>query len=309
MRHFVDGAWAPRLTLFAVAALAFAAGCSRYPDHTRICDSLVATERSFARTVAELGIREGFLEYLGEGSITLEPGPVDARSWYEQSAESAAMLSWEPELVDASALGDLGFTIGPWQFRPFGPASSPSAFGHYVSVWKKGESGAWRVAFDGGIVHASEPFPSGPPEVRGLARVEAPSEPAPTLSELYSVDRGFAEEARELGFVEALANVASPDIRVLRSGALPSVGMGEARTLLEGAPGFVTWEIGGGGIAASGDLGYVYGTGQERTSADAPMAESAVAFMRIWERSSDGAWTVVLDFAKQLPPAPEGDDR
>jgi len=43
-----------------------------------------------------------------------------------------------------SKAGDFGFTAGPFN-------GDGTAFGYYLTVWRKQEDGAWRWLFEGGI--------------------------------------------------------------------------------------------------------------------------------------------------------------
>ena len=49
-------------------------------------------------------------------------------------------------------------------------------------------------------------------------------------------------------------------------------------------------------IAASGDLGYTYGS--------AEAGEQQGYYARVWKRDSKGAWSLVVDIFSPLPPPP-----
>lgn len=141
------------------------------PDSAQaVAESLLDAEQAFGRLVEERGIRAGFLAVLDSEAIVFQPGPVNAREWYTARDTIAGILSWQPAFVQAS--GDLGFTTGPWQFRPTSIADDPVAFGEYVSVWtwavksSGGEStpvepgaGPWRLLLDMGVSHPRPPQP------------------------------------------------------------------------------------------------------------------------------------------------------
>jgi hypothetical protein len=76
-------------------------------------------------------------------------------------------LSWEPEFADIAAAGDLGYTTGPWEVRRTAQ-DSPSAFGHYVTLWRKQADGVWKAELDNGIGHQRAAKP---------AKVESPALP------------------------------------------------------------------------------------------------------------------------------------
>jgi ketosteroid isomerase-like protein len=60
-----------------------------------------------------------------------------------------ASLSWEPDRVEMSQSGDLGYTYGRYQSRrKSSNGSTVVRTGKYVSIWRKEKDGRWRVALD-----------------------------------------------------------------------------------------------------------------------------------------------------------------
>src|SRR4249920_702475 len=115
-------------------------------------DTLVAAERAFAKRSVEHGMRDAFLAYMAEDGVVFRPTAVNARAVWQPRPPSTATLAWEPEYAEVSASGDLGYTTGPWQFTGAG-ATTPSDFGHFISVWRRGGDGTWKVVADIGIGH------------------------------------------------------------------------------------------------------------------------------------------------------------
>lgn len=135
-------------------------------------DKLVATERAFARAAAERSTKEAFLEYLADDAIVFEPGPVNGKEVWTNRPPSVGLLSWEPVWADISADGSVGYTTGPWDFRPKGKDGDPIAFGEYVTIWKKQKDGNFKAILDIGISHGKPEGPS--PELRFPVDVAAP---------------------------------------------------------------------------------------------------------------------------------------
>ena len=54
-------------------------------------------------------------------------------------------LDWEPLGGAVSASGDLAYTYGDYETRN---GDEVIARGRYVTVWRKGEDGVWRVLTD-----------------------------------------------------------------------------------------------------------------------------------------------------------------
>ena len=256
--------------------------------------ALVESERAFARDVAARGIRDGFLAHLAEGSIVFAAGPVDGRASYEARPATDSRLAWEPVYAEISSGGDLGWTTGPWTFRPR-EVEPVAAAGHYVSLWRLGEDGVRRVELDVGIVHEPVPEPPAAPETRVLTAAPTPS-PDP-VAELEDADTALSAAAA-LDLAAAYAGRSSPDLRVYRMGALPAGGEVAVPLALE--RGAFAWEPVGSGVSRAGDLGYTYGRAR---APDADPAADPGAYLRIWRRDGEGGWRLALDLA-DVPPAP-----
>jgi ketosteroid isomerase-like protein len=97
------------------------------------------------------------------------------------------------------------------------------------------------------------------------------------------------------------------DVRVLREGRQPLDGIDALRELLSQQPGSLSWDVSGGDVSRSGDLGYTYGDYEFRpAAADAP-TESGV-YVRAWRRGSggSGSWRVAVEVMTPLPQSPDG---
>src|SRR5260221_7027640 len=92
---------------------------------------LVDTENAFARTAAEKGTRTAFLSFLADDSIVFNPQRSNGKEVWTARKESPALLSWYPIFADISGNGLIGYTTGPWEYRPKGKEDTPAAFGHY----------------------------------------------------------------------------------------------------------------------------------------------------------------------------------
>src|SRR5438128_4856754 len=84
--------------------------------------ALVEMEHAFTKAAATKGTRDAFLEFLADDGILFQPGPVNGKKLWSERQPRKGLLSWEPVLADVSRAGDLGYTTGPWEFRPNGPA-------------------------------------------------------------------------------------------------------------------------------------------------------------------------------------------
>lgn len=276
-----------RILLAAWAATAWAGGLdARTADERAPVESLVAAERSFAARADRDGIRDAFLAFLAADSVVFRPDPIPGRSWFENRSPSSAHLAWAPEYAEISAAGDLGWTTGPSEYRPRGRADAEVLAGHFVSVWRKGPAGEWRVVLDLGIGHDRVPMPR-------EAETRVGRSGRGSRESLMAAEDELARAARVKGYARALRSRAEGDLRVYREDRPPSFGRKPARDLLEtGSP--ASWVAAGGDVAASGDLGFTYGT-MEIRSHGGDEAARRLSFARIWRAGPRGRWRVALD--------------
>ena len=256
-------------------------------------ESLVQAERRFSATSVERGMKEAFLAFLADDGIIFRPLPVNGkRSWASRSPVSATLI-WEPAFAEVSAAGDLGWTTGPWEFRPpAGAADRPVFHGDFMSVWRRDPGGEWKVAVDLGCSHA-------PPARGGLGSVKFEPGPAhagtwsprAALAGLEAAEQAFAELSATRDHRAGIAAWGDKNLRCCRDGEAPRLGLAAARrdpadsSAYHFRPDTIR-------VAASGDLGYAYGVG-ERLGPGGTVADSSV-FLRIWRRGRQGDWKLAL---------------
>jgi len=269
-----------------IAALLLAAQLSPF-------DQVVASERAFAAASLEKGMHEAFLANLAQDAILFDPLPTPARPAHEGKPPSKGKLSWGPTWVAVSSAGDLALSTGPWEFRvPEDAAKEPST-GHFFSVWRRQPDGAWRVAVDAGI---SSPLKFALPQSVENGFADAPAK-APFTGdatsariEVTAAESAFASVAKA-GIAEAVAAQADPLVRVYREGKAAAIGPVASRALLATDKRKATCAPDRIAAAASGELGYAYGTCAGEGS-DAP---SKYAFLHVWRKQADGSWKILVD--------------
>ena len=269
--------------------------------------SLVEAERAFATLARDSGTRAAFLANMSDSGTLFRPTAVPARPWLQGTppARSSALLAWEPRWAGVSRAGDLGFTTGPYEFRPRGASDTLVHRGTYVTVWGRERSGRWKALVDHGS--PGPPLlplsPSGRGEWTSLAeRGAAPvSDPAALRAELLQLDSalGAAQDAgappRFLGRFDDVS-------RLHRAGSAPTIGAEAARLTAAENPGRWSSVPRGGGVAGSGDLGYTYGTYEAQPGGG--RTDERGNYLRVWRRDSAGEWRITIDLAVALPPAP-----
>src|SRR5881409_3349983 len=127
-----------------ISAVGFDAVAQKESVRTKNRRALVQMEHDFAKAAATKGTRDAFLEFLADDGIIFQPGPVNGKQFWQARTTRKGLLSWEPIFADVSLAGDMGYTTGPYEFRPNGADDKPTAFGQYFTIWKKQTDGSWK---------------------------------------------------------------------------------------------------------------------------------------------------------------------
>ncbi len=129
----------------------------KLPDDTDLQDQLFATDRAFAKAVADSGAPAWNARLApdiakpGNGGLMLLRGviPVAAN---DQAifADVSQLLTWEP--TDAAAYADrvTGVTLGRYAMVRRSARSDTLARGRYLTLWRKQPDGHWKILLDTG---------------------------------------------------------------------------------------------------------------------------------------------------------------
>jgi ketosteroid isomerase-like protein len=275
----------PHMPLPLVIAAVFAAAA---PDP--IAASIVASENMFAADAQRFGVRLAFLAHFDADSWVLRPYPVPALAALARDADDGSRLEWAPEIAGVAASGDMGFTSGAWTAHA--PGTDKSVHGHFLTVWKRGEDGIWRVQVDGGVSHPALEQSAG-----GVKTLEIATKDHATPSADALASRRKALEAADDTLRDALGraqgdttsiwrDVADTEFRALRSRQQPADG-DAAWALVATNPA----RRGSGtrrayDVASSGDFAYTIG-------GEAACKECG-SYYRIW-RWRDDRWRLFID--------------
>lgn len=254
-------------------------------------DAMVAAERAFSKLSEEKGFKESFLTWIADDGIMFRPTPVKGKEMLAAQPDPPIHLVWQPSHAEIARSGDMGWTTGPWERRAKG--SDEVAHGHFLTVWKKQPDGKWRWVIDTGISHPKPTAPAGSPPPAAGEKVAKKADTAAETQALLALDRELGQ-ATAKGTSAAYLVRLTDDARLMRSGAFPHVGRDAARAALEKAPAAMTSAPEGGGVSASGDLGYTYGI--------AEWQGAKVGYLRIWEKQ-DGTWKLRVDWVDDPPPS------
>ena len=111
---------------------------------------------------------QAFLAFWAEDAAMFPPGePVVVgkekilAEWAPILTDPNASLTWSPDKVEIAGSGDLGYTYGRYRSTRKGADGQPIIRnGKYVTIWRKGTDGSWRVVVDLGT--PSDPPPAKP---------------------------------------------------------------------------------------------------------------------------------------------------
>jgi ketosteroid isomerase-like protein len=290
------------IALSALASLGFA----QKAHETSALQSMVDTERAFAAMSEKLGIRPAFMLFIADDGILFRPKAVLGKKWMVEHPvpplNKRPQLKWQPGFADIARASDMGYTTGPWEFKDDMHDARPSAFGNFLTVWKKQANGSWKFAIDLGI---SNPEPTQPSAVFELPKNYKKPSKGPVVNieseraALLALEREFSGSSAARGGQAAFLEQAAPDVRVFREGKLPFIGKEAASTAIPAVAAIWTWQPEAADVSSSGDLGYSYGLYRLENKDAGGKAESG-NYLRIWKRHG-GTWKIVVDLANPLP--------
>ena len=287
--------------------LAFASlGSAKRLQEKSALQAMVETERAFAKMSEDQGTRPAFVAFIADDGILFRPRAVKGKQWFAEhpapSSDKRPLLSWYPAVAGMAQAEDMGYTTGPWEFKPDIHDAKPVAWGHFLTIWKRQADGSWKFAIDLGISNSQPAQPEAqwelPPSYKPTKAMKAGS--TSTATALLARDREFSQASAKRGAREAFADYSRPDVRIYREGKFPLLGRDLAPAVLPASPSVWTWEPAAGDVSASDDLGYTYGSYQILDEPAAKVSESGNYF-RIWKKEK-GAWKVLFDLTNPVPP-------
>jgi ketosteroid isomerase-like protein len=124
---------------------------------------------------------------------------------------------------------------------------------------------------------------------------------------LLETDRAWSAAAASGAGVDEIVSYWSAEAVVIPPGAPALRGLDEIRDYISGAssiPGFsVSWTPEGAELAASGDLGYTYGTNRFTFENGAGQLTTATGrYLTTWRKQPDGSWKCTYEVWNDDPP-------
>ena len=287
------------LALVLGISLAVVAQKHKESERTRTRRALVEMEHAFAQAAATKGTRDAFIEFLADEGIVFQPGPVNGKKFWTARERRKGLLSWDPEYADVSRAGDLGWTTGPWEFRPNGPEDKPVAFGEYFTIWKKQSDGSWKAVLDRGVStdksYATKLLQFPPNDE--ASDMTAKANVALWREKLMKLETDFSAAVTKKGALNAFDAYLAEAVRMLRPDLAPALGKQRALEVITARLGNLSWQPVMADVSASGDLGYAYGTFEFKSRG--ALVEHG-SYVRVWKKFGR-AWQVVMDVASPDP--------
>lgn len=260
---------------------------------------MVKTEQAFSKMAEDQNARDAFVAFIADEGLLFRPGAVNGKQWMQEHpapSDKNPLLAWQPAFAGMSVSGDMGFTTGPWEMKPNRSDAQPSAYGDFVTVWKKQADGSWKFVVDLGISHAQSSGPQTlwqPPDANKKTSFK-PVDEAIAREALLERDRNYASAQRKQALAAIYPVYAARDVRLYRPDNLPYVGVQAATDALANPKGRIKWKPVGGDVSIAGDLGYTHGT-YEVTDDTKNVIEKG-SYVRIWKKRN-GMWRIVMDVA------------
>jgi ketosteroid isomerase-like protein len=120
---------------------------SETPDAQR--RSLLELDRTFSEVAKAKGTVAAFLACIDDEARMYRDGVMPMLGKEQIRAflsKKTVLFTCDPMKSDVSISGDLGYTYGKYELK--GESTQPVEKGYYVRMWKRIESGQWRVVLE-----------------------------------------------------------------------------------------------------------------------------------------------------------------
>ncbi|MBV9732213.1 MAG: nuclear transport factor 2 family protein [Verrucomicrobia bacterium] len=243
-------------------------------DEPPVAQLVAQTERTFSARSAEIGIRDSFLEYFTDDAIRFGPEPHLARpDLQRETSSNKVRLTWQPKIVRVASTGQLAVSTGPYLLQ----TGSNKSSGYYLSIWKRQDDGAWKVAADIGV--------SGPSMTRLADDFQSYPDPPDqgAAADLLAYER--EQFSPDLDLDHIYRSIASPETVFERDNQPLQTGQPEYAVFLY-AQRTKRTKLSQAGGSTSGNLGFTYGTQSDETS--------NVGYLRVWVLRNS-RWSLMFD--------------
>jgi ketosteroid isomerase-like protein len=279
--------------------LASLIGLAAPPASSAVTDDVMAADRSFAARAVDAGQAAAFSEYLAEDAVLFRPEAVSGQEWIATHEAATGRLEWWPSAAAVACTGRLAISSGPWRYS--NAAGGEPVAGHYLSVWRLGGDGRWRVVLDHGIDHAPSAVPAEPLDAAFLRFWPTPGQGEckgrSGERDLAKAEDSFNALVHRSGLPEAMRRAAADGALAYRDDAPPGRLTAQWPTLdIRFGPGTVARSV---GMVTDPDSDIAVSHGVLQATAGA----SAALYIRVWTRERRH-WRLAIDVQTPLPASP-----
>lgn len=222
---------------------------------------IMAVDREFAQFALDAGIRAAYDRYLAADAIVFRPLPVTARQWLDTHEPATGRLEWSPAAALTACDASLAVTLGTWSYTARDSRTSDT--GYYLTAWRRGEEGDWRIVLD-----------------QSLSLAGLPALPAATVA---CPDTPVVADA-----LRAADRKVNGGLRNLHVNDQPSIAVRAVTT---------------GGVTgpAHADLALTHGELVDRKAARGAEPRVRAVYVRVWQRQGR-AWRLLQEFTSVVTP-------
>ena len=111
-------------------------------------------EEAFCAMAERDGVKAAFLAFAAEDAVLNRQGRIVAgreaiAKYFDEQPTHDVKLRWQPEFVDASPDGKLGYTFGPFTYTALDAAGKKlESSGVFHTVWRRQPDGSWKFVYD-----------------------------------------------------------------------------------------------------------------------------------------------------------------
>ena len=241
-------------------------------------DGLIAAEKAFAKYALEKNTKEAFLQFMDSSGLQFVEGkPIKSSEFWAKREANATRLKWQPQFAEIASSNDFGYTTGPWTFQTT-DADTVAARGQYTTVWQLNKNGQWKFLVDFGHNYSETN------RANGVQKIKAPKKNKGTINTLLQEQELFNQLAA-INPQAAYQKYLSAQSILNFNGSLPLTKTFEQLAAFNAITSGASFNILGSGIAASSDMGYVYGA----TS----FKDKINNYLHIWRQERDG-WKLAV---------------
>jgi ketosteroid isomerase-like protein len=273
------------MKISCLAGALMLAACAHQPPAMDVPASLAAAETAFAAHSVREDMRAAFLAAFADDGVFVRNAWVVSNTWLASRPAPPIVLDWRPQYVEVAASGELGLSTGPWKLTSKENPDGAASYGQFVSIWRRGADGRWRVEVDLGISHPEPTLWKDPLEARTV-----PAASAAKAGTVEEAEAAFQRLAAASGLRAAYEAHGAQDLRLYRSGTAPRASRAAALSSPALKDEKLAWTVDRSATARSGDLAYTRGACAQTTSPPVPVG----FYLRVWRREAAG-WRIVLD--------------